>query len=111
LEQIPPFLRWRAHWHAAGADWLVHKEDEMKNLFLAGAVCCALGVAGCSETERGAAIGGVVGAAAGGIATSSVGGAIVGAGVGALAGAILVESGKDWCTYRYHGRLYRERCR
>lgn len=83
----------------------------MKNLILAGMVCCALGVAGCTTAEKGAAVGGVVGAAAGGLATSSLGGAIVGAGVGALAGAVLVESQQGWCTYRYHRRLYRERCR
>lgn len=83
----------------------------MRSLVLVGAVCCALGIAGCTTTEKGAAVGGIVGAAAGGLATSSVGGAIVGAGVGALAGAILVESNRGWCTYRYHGRIYRERCR
>jgi hypothetical protein len=83
----------------------------MKSLVLVGTVCCALGIAGCTTTERGAAVGGVVGAAAGGLATNSLGGAIVGAGIGALAGAVLVESGSGWCTYRYHGSLYRERCR
>lgn len=83
----------------------------MKSLILVGTVCCALGVAGCTTTERGAALGGAVGAAAGGLATSSVGGAVVGAGIGALAGAVLVQSDRGWCTYRYHGRLYREHCR
>lgn len=83
----------------------------MKSLVLAGVLCCALGVAGCTTAEKGAAVGGVVGAAAGGVATGSLGGAVVGAGVGALAGAVLVESKHGWCTYRYHGRLYREHCR
>ncbi len=83
----------------------------MRSLVLVGAVCCALGVAGCTTAEKGAAVGGVVGAAAGGLATNSIGGAIVGAGVGALAGAVLVESQRGLCTYRYGGRLYRERCR
>ncbi len=67
----------------------------MRNLILIGVVCSALGVASCTTAEQGAA----------------VGGAIIGAGVGALAGAVLVESKRGWCTYRYHGRLYRERCR
>jgi hypothetical protein len=83
----------------------------MRNLMLVGALCGAIGVAGCTATERGAAYGGIAGAAVGGLATNSVGGAIVGAGIGAVAGAILVESTGGWCTYRYHGRLYRERCR
>ena len=83
----------------------------MKNLVLVGAVCCALGVAGCTETEKGAAFGGIAGAAVGGAASGSVGGALLGAGIGALAGAVLVESSRGWCTYRYQGRLYRERCR
>ena len=84
----------------------------MKTLILAGAMCCALGVAGCTTTEQGAAVGGVAGAAIGGLATNSVGGAIVGAEIGALAGAVLVHHYNDgWCTYRYHGRLYRDHCR
>ncbi len=83
----------------------------MKSLVMVGALCCALGVAGCTTTEKGAALGGAVGAAAGGVATGTVGGALVGAGIGALAGAVLVQSNAGWCTYRYHGRLYREHCR
>jgi hypothetical protein len=48
----------------------------------------------------------------GGVATSSVGGAVVGAGIGALAGYVLVGHGRDgMCTYRYHHRLYSDRCR
>jgi hypothetical protein len=82
----------------------------MKTVILAGAMCCALGVAGCTTTERGAAVGGLAGAAVGGLATNSVAGAVVGAGIGALAGAVLVSHEGRWCTYRYHGRLYRDRC-
>ena len=81
----------------------------MKALIFAGAVGCALGVAGCTTTQ-GAVTGGMAGAAVGGLATNSVGGAIVGAGIGALAGAVLVGHEGEWCTYRYHGRLYRDRC-
>ncbi len=85
----------------------------MRKTFLAVAAVSvlALGMAGCSTTE-GALSGGAIGAALGGVATHSVGGAIVGGGIGALAGAVLVQHHNDgWCTYRYHGRLYRERCR
>ena len=82
----------------------------MKSLILVTAACAGLALVGCS-TEQGAVVGGVTGAAIGGLATNSVGGAIVGAGVGALAGAILVQSDNGRCTYRYHGRLYHERCR
>ena len=47
----------------------------------------------------------------GGVATNSVVGAVIGAGVGALAGAVLVETANNgWCTYRYNGKLYRDRC-
>ena len=56
--------------------------------------------------------GGVLGAAIGGLGTNSVGGAIVGGAVGALAGAVLVNHlNNGYCTYRYKGKLYRDRCR
>ncbi len=71
----------------------------------------SLGIAGCTTTE-GAVSGGVIGAAIGGVASNSVGGAIIGAGIGALAGAVLVKHyNNGWCTYRYHHRYYRDRCR
>jgi uncharacterized membrane protein len=71
----------------------------------------SLGIAGCTTTE-GALSGGVLGAALGGVATNSVGGAVVGAGIGALAGAVLVNHlNDDWCTYKYHRKYYRDRCR
>ncbi len=77
---------------------------------VAAVTCLSLGIAGCSTTE-GALTGGAIGAAIGGVATNSIGGAIVGGGIGALAGAVLVKHRNDgWCTYRYHGRLYRDRC-
>ncbi len=82
----------------------------MKKIALALALCGSVAVAGCSTTE-GAVGGAVAGAAVGGLATNSVPGAIIGAGIGALAGAVLVESHNDgWCTYRYNGQLYRDRC-
>jgi len=79
-----------------------------KHLIILAAVC-GIGVTGCT-TGQGALVGGATGAAVGGLATDSVGGAVVGGAVGALAGAALVESSRGWCTYRYRGRLYRERC-
>jgi hypothetical protein len=98
--------RWRPHPRA-----LQPREFAMKHLVLVVAACSTLAIGGCT-TEQGAVVGGVTGAAVGGLATNSVGGAIIGAGVGALAGAILVESNNNgYCTYRYRGRLYRDRCR
>ncbi len=80
-------------------------------LAVAAVSALSLGIAGCTTSE-GALGGGIFGAALGGVATSSVGGAIVGAGIGALAGAVLVHHyNNGWCTYRYHGRYYREHCR
>lgn len=82
----------------------------MKQLVVVAALCSTLAVGACT-TSQGALVGGITGAAVGGLATNSVGGLIVGAGIGALAGAILVESTNGFCTYRYKGRLYKERCR
>ncbi len=80
-------------------------------LAVAAVSALSLGIAGCTTTE-GALSGAGIGAALGGIATSSVGGAVVGAGIGALAGAVLVNHLNDgWCTYKYHGKYYRDRCR
>ena len=80
-------------------------------LAVAAVSALSLGIAGCTTTE-GAVGGGILGAAIGGVATNSVGGAIVGAGIGALAGAVLVKhQNGGWCTYRYHGRYYRDHCR
>jgi hypothetical protein len=81
----------------------------MKKTISAICIASSLALAGCT-TGQGALVGGATGAAVGGLATDSVGGAVVGGAVGALAGAVLVESTRGWCTYRYRGRLYRERC-
>ncbi len=84
----------------------------MRKMILAVAAVSSLslGVAGCTTSE-GAIGGGVVGAAVGGLGTNSVGGAIIGAGIGALAGAVLVDHlNNGYCTYRYRGKLYRDRC-
>ena len=81
----------------------------MRKTSIAVAICGSLALGACT-TGQGALVGGATGAAIGGLATDSVAGAVVGAGVGALAGAVLIESSKGWCTYRYKGRTYRERC-
>jgi hypothetical protein len=82
----------------------------MSKLAIALAAASLLALGACT-TPQGAASGALVGGAIGGVATQSVLGAVIGAGVGALAGAVLVESANDgWCTYRYNGKLYRDRC-
>jgi hypothetical protein len=81
----------------------------MRELLIAGVLSAGVALGGCT-TGQGALVGGATGAAVGGLATNSAGGAIVGAGIGAIAGAILVESANGWCTYRYRGKLYRDRC-
>jgi hypothetical protein len=83
----------------------------MSRLAIVVATISLLGLGACT-TQEGAISGGVIGAAVGGVATNSVVGAVVGAGVGALAGAVLVDNANNgWCTYRYHGKHYRDRCR
>lgn len=72
----------------------------------------AAGAAGCSQTEKGAAIGGLGGAAVGAAISGDAGGAIVGglggAAVGALIGAAN-EPGKCYYRDRY-GRRYIAAC-
>ncbi|MEO5756791.1 MAG: YMGG-like glycine zipper-containing protein [Mesorhizobium sp.] len=70
-------------------------------------------LAACSQTEKGAAVGGLGGAAIGAaVAGDPVQGAVVGGAVGAIAGAVIghaSESGQ--CRYRdHHGRVYIARC-
>jgi hypothetical protein len=78
-------------------------------IVIAAVAASGIALSACT-TGQGALVGGATGAAIGGLATDSFGGALVGGAVGALAGAILVESSNGWCTYRYKGRTYRERC-
>ncbi|HMN85290.1 MAG TPA: hypothetical protein PKA74_04810 [Bauldia sp.] len=82
----------------------------MRKFVIAAVLTASVALTGCT-TGQGALVGGATGAAVGGLTTGTAGGAIVGAGVGAIAGAILVEATGGWCTYRYRGKLYRERCR
>ena len=83
----------------------------MRNLVLVLATTSAMALAGCTTDQ--AVLGGAAGGAAiGAVATHSLGGVLVGAGIGAIAGAVLVNHQNDgWCTYRYHGQLYRDHCR
>lgn len=83
----------------------------MRNMMIALATVAAL--AGCSQTERGAAIGGLGGAAVGAaVAGDPVEGAVIGGAVGAVAGALIGranEPGK--CYYRgRNGRRYIDDC-
>jgi hypothetical protein len=55
----------------------------------------ALALAGCTRTQKGAAIGGASGAAVGGAATGSWGGAAVGGAVGAAAGGLIGHETED----------------
>lgn len=80
---------------------------------IAFTVLAAIGLAGCSSTERGAAGGALVGGVVGGVATGSVAGAAIGAGVGAVGGALLgsVAGNDSMCWYEdRYGRTYRAEC-
>lgn len=71
----------------------------MRNLLLALAAVGFL--AGCTATERGAAIGAAGGAAVGAAATGDVAGAAVGGVVGAAAGALIGRASEPGqCVYR-----------
>lgn len=83
-----------------------------KMLIVLSVVAGAGAVAGCTQTEKGAAIGGLGGAAVGAAVSGDAGGAIVGGVVGATAGALIGaanEPGK--CYYRdRRGRRYIAAC-
>jgi len=79
----------------------------MKKLILIAAMGLALGA--CSQTERGATVGGLGGAAVGAaVAGDPVEGAVVGGAVGAVAGALIGNaSERGQCRYRgRYGRTY-----
>lgn len=83
----------------------------MKNIVLALTACGAIALAGCT-TDQGMLGGAAAGGAIGAVATHSLGGALIGAGIGAVAGYVLVSRDHNGrCTYRYHHRLYHDRCR
>lgn len=84
----------------------------MKRLILTLAAVAAL--AGCTNTEKGAVVGGLGGAAVGALVTGDAGGAAVGAAAGAIGGALIgaVADRPGYCRYRdQYGRIYTARCR
>jgi hypothetical protein len=83
----------------------------MKKTMLLLALLLPLGA--CSQTEKGAAVGGLGGAAIGAaVANDPVEGAVVGGAVGAVAGALIGRANEpDRCRYRdRYGRIYIARC-
>ncbi|RVC76426.1 hypothetical protein EN745_24775, partial [Mesorhizobium sp. M4A.F.Ca.ET.022.05.2.1] len=79
----------------------------MKKAIVLVALLMALGA--CSQTEKGAAVGGLGGAAIGAaVANDPVEGAVVGGAVGAVAGALIGRANEpDRCRYRdRYGRVY-----
>jgi hypothetical protein len=76
-------------------------------------VLVALAVTGCTQTEKGAAIGAASGAIIGGAITNDIGGAAVGGLIGGAAGAVIgnVSDRPGECYYRdRHGRRYIASC-
>ncbi|MCF6368814.1 glycine zipper domain-containing protein [Rhizobium halophilum] len=72
-----------------------------------------LSAAGCTQTERGAAVGAGAGAVIGGLATGDVRGAAVGAAIGGVSGALIgsVSEQPGQCYYRdRYGRRYIDDC-
>ena len=70
-------------------------------------------LAGCTNTEKGAVLGGVAGGVAGGLLTGNAGGAVVGAAVGAIGGAVIGQAldRPGYCNYRRRdGSTYVDRC-
>lgn len=77
------------------------------------AMALLLPLGACSQTERGATVGGLGGAAVGAaVANDPVEGAVIGGAVGAVAGALIGQANEDgMCRYRgRHGRVYVDRC-
>ncbi|MGN6145296.1 MAG: YMGG-like glycine zipper-containing protein [Mesorhizobium sp.] len=83
----------------------------MKKMVVLMALLLPLGA--CSQTEQGAAVGGLGGAAVGAaVAGDPVEGAVIGGAVGAVAGALIGHaSERGQCRYRdRYGRTYVARC-
>ncbi|MEQ8295936.1 MAG: lipoprotein [Nitratireductor sp.] len=83
----------------------------MKKFLLVAAAVVTL--AGCTTTERDAALGGAAGAAIGGLATGTASGVVLGGVAGAATGVLVSKATRrGWCVYRdRRGRLYEARCR
>jgi hypothetical protein len=69
----------------------------------------ALTVAGCTQTERGAAVGATSGAIIGGVLSNNVRGAALGAAIGGVLGAVAAQPGQCYYRDRY-GRKYIDDC-
>ena len=70
-------------------------------------------LAGCTNAEKGAVIGGVGGAAVGGLVSGDAGGAAVGALIGGVGGYLIGKSADHpgYCRYRdQNNRIYEDRC-
>jgi hypothetical protein len=83
----------------------------MRKLFLTLAAVAAL--AGCTNAEKGAVVGGLGGAAVGGLVTGDTAGAAVGGLIGAAGGYLIGKSADrpGYCRYRdQYGRIYEDRC-
>lgn len=86
-------------------------DKNMRNILAVLTVLVPL--AACSQTEQGAAVGGLGGAAIGAaVARNPVQGAVVGGAVGAVAGALIGRANEpDRCRYRdRYGRVYVAAC-
>jgi Glycine zipper len=88
------------------------EEGRMKKVIVMLAVVA--GLAGCTNAERGAVVGGAGGAALGTLAGGNdVRNAIVGGAVGAIAGTLIGASAdrQGYCRYRdQYGRIYEAPC-
>lgn len=68
-------------------------------------------VAGCTNAEKGAVVGGLGGAAVGALVTGDAGGAAVGGLIGATGGYLLGKTADGRCRYRdQNGNVYIDRC-
>lgn len=68
-------------------------------------------VAGCTNAEKGAVVGGLGGAAVGALVTGDAGGAAVGGLLGATGGYLLGKTADGRCRYRdQNGNIYIDRC-
>ena len=72
-------------------------------------VIAGLMVTGCTQTERGAAVGATSGAIIGGVLSNNVRGAALGAAIGGVLGAVAAQPGQCYYRDRY-GRKYIDDC-
>ncbi len=82
----------------------------MRKLIVTLAAVVAL--AGCTNAEKGAVVGGLGGAAVGGLVTGDTAGAAVGGLIGAAGGYLIGKTADGRCRYRDPdtGEVYIDRC-